>query len=254
MTPSPAEQRESPAVSRQQVVVHPDPDTLAAAIAARLVVAIVDAQSQRGEATVALTGGGVGTALLRSVRESPAAVAVDWGRVNVVWGDERFVPADDPDRNEGQAREALLDHVDTDPARVHPMPASDGQRGDDVDAAAADYARTAPVAGIDVLMLGVGPEGHVGSVFPDSPAVHSDRADVVAVRDCPKPPPTRITLTLPMVRTAREVWLCVAGEGKAGAVAAAVGGASEVDWPAAGARGTERTLWLVDREAASLLP
>ncbi|GAB2926587.1 6-phosphogluconolactonase [Rhodococcus aerolatus] len=241
-------------MSRHEVVVHPDTDTLAAAIAARLVVAIIDAQSHRGEATVALTGGGVGTALLRSVRESPASVAVDWSRVNVVWGDERFVPADDPERNEGQAREALLDHVDVDPARVHPIPASDGPFGDDVDAAATDYARTAPVAGIDVLMLGMGPEGHVGSVFPDSPAVHSAEAGVVAVRDCPKPPPTRITLTLPMIRTAREVWLCVAGEGKAEAVAAAVGGASEVDWPAAGARGAERTLWLVDREAASRLP
>lgn len=241
-------------MSRHEVVVHPDPDTLAAAIAARLVTAVVDAQSHRGEATVALTGGGVGTTLLRSVRESPAAAAVDWSRVNVVWGDERFVPADDPERNEGQAREALLDHVAVDPARVHPMPASDGPFGDDVDAAATDYARTAPVAGIDVLMLGMGPEGHVGSVFPDSPAVHCDAADVVAVRDCPKPPPTRITLTLPMVRTAREVWMCVAGEGKAEAVAAAVGGASEVDWPAAGARGAERTLWLVDRGAASRLP
>jgi 6-phosphogluconolactonase len=103
-------------------------------------------------------------------------------------------------------------------------------------------------------MLGVGPEGHVASVFPDSPAVHDTGSAVVAVRDCPKPPPTRVSLTLPTIRTARQVWLCVAGEGKAEAVAAAVGGAAEVDCPAAGARGTERTLWLVDRAAASRLP
>jgi 6-phosphogluconolactonase len=244
----------SPTTPAPEVLVHPDADTLAAAIGSRLVTALVDAQAARGDVVVALTGGGVGTALLRAVRDSPASAAVDWSRVSVVWGDDRFVPADDEERNERQAREALLDHVGVDPAKVHAMAASDGPLGDDVDAAAAEYARTAPVTGVDVLMLGVGPEGHVASVFPDSPAVHDTEHAVVAVRDCPKPPPTRVSLTLPTIRTARQVWLCVAGEGKAEAVAAAVGGAAEVDWPAAGARGTERTLWLVDRAAASRLP
>lgn len=241
-------------MSGPEVVVHPDAESLAGAVAARLLTAVVDAQARRGEAVVVLTGGGTGTAVLAAVRRSGAAAAVDWRRVTVLWGDERFVPAEDPERNEGQARAALLDHVDLDPARVHAMAPSDGRFGDDVDAAAADYAATAPLDGIDVLLLGVGDEGHVASVFPDSPAVHAGAQRVVAVRDCPKPPPTRVSLTLATIRSARAVWLCVAGEGKAEAVARAVAGASEVDVPAAGARGLEQTLWLVDRAAASQLP
>ncbi|WP_007026602.1 6-phosphogluconolactonase, partial [Saccharomonospora iraqiensis] len=122
------------------VVVHPGPDVLAAACAARLVTALADAQSRRGGASLVLTGGGTGIAVLEQVRDSPARDAVDWSRVEFFWGDERFVPADDPERNEKQAREALLDHVPVDETRVHPMPASDGEFGADPDAAAAAYA------------------------------------------------------------------------------------------------------------------
>ena len=122
------------------VVVHPDADVLAHAVAARLLTRLVDAQAGRGTASVVLTGGGMGIALLRAVRASPARAAVDWRRVDVWWGDERFVAADDPERNERQAREALLDALYLDPARVHPMGALGGADGDDPDAAAERYA------------------------------------------------------------------------------------------------------------------
>jgi 6-phosphogluconolactonase len=188
------------------------------------------------------------------VASAPARDAVDWRRVDIFWGDERFVAADDDERNEKQARQALLDHIDLDPARVHPMAPSGGEFGDDVDAAAQAYASLLDGRdGFDVVMLGMGPEGHVASVFPESPAVYDDRT-VVAVRNCPKPPPTRVSLTLPTIRSAAEVWLMVAGQAKAGAVAMALGGAGEVAVPAAGAVGTSRTLWLLDRAAASELP
>src|SRR6185312_1036616 len=112
------------------------------------------------------------------------------------------------------------------------MAASDGPFGADVDAAAEAYARVIDRrTGFDVLMLGMGPEGHVASIFPESPAVYEDRT-VVAVRNCPKPPPTRISLTLPTIRTAQEVWLVTAGAGKAAAVAMALDGAGEVALPA----------------------
>lgn len=238
----------------RQVIVHPGAELLAAATAARLVTRLVDLQSAGRIPAIALTGGGVGTATLARVADSPAAGAVDWRRVDFFWGDERFVPADDGERNEGQARRALLDTLDLDPARVHPMAASDGDFGDDVDAAAAAYAALlADRDGLDIVMLGMGGEGHVASVFPDSPAVHDDRA-VVPVRDCPKPPPTRISLTLPTIRDADEVWIITEGPAKAGAVALALGGADEVAVPAAGAVGRSRTLWLIDRAAASQLP
>jgi 6-phosphogluconolactonase len=102
-------------------------------------------------------------------------------------------------------------------------------------------------------MLGMGPEGHVASVFPESPAVY-DTGAVVAVRNCPKPPPTRISLTLPTIRRATEVWIITAGTQKAGAVALALGGAGEVALPVAGATGRARTLFLLDRESSSALP
>ncbi|MBN9610417.1 MAG: 6-phosphogluconolactonase [Actinobacteria bacterium 69-20] len=236
------------------VVVHPTADVLAAAAAARLITALTDIQADGRVPAVALTGGGVGIATLAAVAASPAQASVDWRRVDIYWGDERFVPVDDDDRNEKQARKALLDGLDVDLARVHPMPPADGRFGADVDAAAAAYAgelaqRDAP---LDVVLLGMGPEGHVASVFPDSDAARS-RATVVAVRNCPKPPPTRISLTLPAIRSAADVWLLVAGNAKADAVAAALGGAEEIDVPAAGAVGRERTLWLIDRTAATRL-
>jgi 6-phosphogluconolactonase len=105
----------------------------------------------------------------------------------------------------------------------------------------------------DVLLLGVGPDAHVASLFPEEPALYEERS-VVAVRGAPKPPPTRISLTLPTIRAAAEVWLVVSGEDKAGAVRLALSGAGEVQVPAAGARGRQRTMWLLDRAAASQLP
>jgi len=246
------------------VVVHHDPQTLAAAAAARLVTALVDVQSARGGASVVLTGGTIGIATLAAVAAIPARDAVDWRRLDVWWGDERFVPADDPDRNEKQAREALLDRVGVEPERVHAMPAADGPDGNDPESAAERYAKELAVAtrpedhgavpSFDVLLLGVGPDGHVASLFPEKPALHETERTVVAVRGAPKPPPTRISLTLPAIRSAREVWLIVSGAEKAASVRMALSGAGPVQIPAAGATGRARTLWLLDRAAASELP
>jgi 6-phosphogluconolactonase len=195
----------------------------------------------------------------RAVRALPAADAVDWSRVDVWWGDERFLPAGHPDRNETQAREALLDHLPLDVTRVHPMPASDGPDGDDPEAAAARYAEILAAAAkpghatlphFDVLMLGVGEDGHVASVFPEHPVVY-ETGTVAAVRNSPKPPPVRITLTLPTITTAEEVWLIAAGPDKSASVGMALEGAGPVQLPAAGAVGVERTLWLLDRAAAA---
>ena len=240
-----------------QVVVHRDGGLLAAVTAARLLTALVDAQSARGDASLVLTGGRTGTAVLEHLRALPGLDAVDWSRVDLYWGDERFLPSGHPDRNETQARAALLDHIPVDPARVHAMAPSDGEFGDDPDAVAEAYAAVLAAAGdgavprFDVLLLGVGEEGHVASIFPDSPAVHEEERSVVAVRNCPKPPPTRVSLTLPAIRRAREVWLMTTGEAKAEAVASALTGADQVDLPAAGATGQVATRWLLDTTAAA---
>jgi 6-phosphogluconolactonase len=247
-----------------QVVVHRDKELMAQAAAARLITKVVDVQAARGSASVVLTGGRNGNALLAALAEAPARDAVDWSRLDLWWGDERFLPEGDPERNVIQAREALLDAVPLDPARVHPMPASDGPFGHDVDAAAESYAEElakaagpydhGPVPTFDVLMLGVGPDTHVASLFPEHPGVRETERMVVGVRGAPKPPPTRISLTLPAIRAAREVWLLAAGADKANAAAIALSGAGEIQAPAAGAYGRGRTLWLLDRAAAAQLP
>ncbi|TXS51053.1 6-phosphogluconolactonase [Streptomyces sp. t39] len=251
-------------MSAAELVVHRDKDLMAQAAAARLITRVVDAQAARGTASVVLTGGRNGNGLLAALGSAPARDAIDWSRLDLWWGDERFLPDGDPERNVTQAREALLDRVPLDPARVHAMPASDGPHGADADAAAAAYAAElaaaarpedhGPVPVFDVLMLGVGPDTHVASLFPELPAVRETERTVVGVHGAPKPPPTRISLTLPAIRAAREVWLLAAGEDKAEAVQIALSGAGEVQAPAAGARGRARTLWLLDAAAASGLP
>jgi 6-phosphogluconolactonase len=258
-------------VSTPEVFIHASGDLLASAAAARTITAIADAIAARGHAHLVLTGGGIGTKVMAAIAAAPARDAVDWRLVDFWWGDERFEVTGDAERNETGARAALLDHIGADPARVHTIPGPDGPDGDNPDAAAAGYAAAlaaaaAPgsaavgavesgsgVPAFDVLMLGIGPEGHVASIFPDSPAAHAG-GSVVAVRRSPKPPPTRISLTFGAIRAAREVWILASGEEKAEAVALAVSGVSEVKLPAAGARGTERTLFLVDRAAAAKLP
>lgn len=250
------------AESSVTVVTYPDTEALVQAVGRRLVEAITAAIAARGLARVVLTGGGTGIGLLKVLGEHP----VDWARVHLFWGDDRFVPHDDDERNEKQAREALLDHIDIPATNIHPMPPSDGEFGEDIHAAASAYAamlvelaaltdaeRGEPAPHFDVHLLGMGGEGHINSLFPHTAAVREVDRMVVAVTDSPKPPPKRITLTLPAVRRARQVWLVVSGDAKADAVAAAVAGADPDDWPAAGARGSEQTIWLLDSAAASKL-
>ncbi|PKW18982.1 6-phosphogluconolactonase [Saccharopolyspora spinosa] len=251
-------------MTRPEVVVHATGELLAAAAAARLITKIVDAQAAHGVASVVLTGGRTGIGVLEQVNDSPARDAVDWANVDVYWGDERFLPYGDPDRNETQARHALLDHVPVNPERVHPMAPSGGKFGPDADAAAAHYAEVLAttasretdiaVPHFDVLLLGIGEEGHTASLFPETPYVQESGRTVVGVHDCPKPPPTRISLTLPAIQAASEVWLMTTGSAKAKPVAAALGGAKPVDIPAAGAHGRDLTLWLLDPTAASAIP
>jgi 6-phosphogluconolactonase len=212
-------------VSTPQLVVHRDKELMAQAAAARLITKIVDAQASRGYASIVLTGGRNGNGLLAALAGQPARDAIDWGRLDLWWGD---------------------------------------LYGNDVEAAAAGYAeelaRSAgpenhgSVPTFDVLMLGVGPDTHVASLFPELPAVRETERTVVGVHGAPKPPPTRVTLTLPAIRSAREVWLLAAGEDKAEAAAIALSGAGEIQAPAAGAQGRSRTLWLLDAAAASQLP
>jgi 6-phosphogluconolactonase len=245
--------------SHPLVVVHRDKALLAEASAARLTLAILDAQAARGEAGIVLTGGSMGSTILEALGRSALREAVDWAAVSIWWGDERFVPAGDEDRNETQARAALLEKLPLDPARVHPMAASD-QAGSPQEAAELYAGQLAAAAGehgevptFDVVMLGVGPDAHIASLFPGHPAL-SATGSTVGVHDSPKPPPERVSLTFEALERGAEVWFLVAGQDKADAVRRSLGGASREEAPAGSVRGATRTLWLLDAEAASLLP
>jgi 6-phosphogluconolactonase len=240
----------------KRVVVYPDATTVATATAARLLQELTDALAHKERVDVVLTGGTVGIATLRAVAANPVAAAVDWTAVHLWWGDERFVPTGHADRNELQAHDALIAHVPIPQQNVHRMGASD--EFDTPEQAAAAYASEFAAAGnpaFDVLMLGMGPDGHVASLFPGHPVFAAAREgasgsdSALAVHDSPKPPPTRVTLSLETINAAQRVWVVAAGEEKADAVARSLRG--EGDLPAAAVSGTEQTLWLLDVAAAS---
>ncbi|WP_104524121.1 6-phosphogluconolactonase [Blastococcus atacamensis] len=246
----------------RQIVIEPDADRLARAVAQALVARLAAAQAVHGTASVVLTGGGIGIAVLEHVAglvAEPVREVVDWTAVDFWWGDERFVPAGSDERNEEQARKALLDGLELPDFRVHAMPASDAgfatpeEAAEDYLGELREYAGESGLPRFDVLLLGMGAEGHTASIFPGSRAV-TDQRPVLAVRNCPKPPPTRISLGFSAITSAEEVWLLVAGEEKAPAVARALAGASPQEIPAAGVHGTRATRWLLDAGAASQLP
>src|SRR4051794_20655045 len=214
------------------VLVHRSPDELAQAVCARLITTLVDAQSAGGVPHWVLTGGGIADRIHRAVAASPARGAVDWSRVELWWGDERFLPDGDPERNETQARAALLDELGgVLPAdHVHPMagPADGGPATpeESAEAYARELAAHAPdgaqVPPFDVVLLGVGPDGHVASLFPGHEALAVAGRATVGVHGSPKPPPLRVSLTFDAIRSAAQVWLFAAGAEKAAAVASAL--------------------------------
>ena len=236
-----------------------DSDGLVAAAGERLIGVIDVAAAARGQALIVLTGGGNGNRLLSYL--GAQGQRIDWAKVHLFWGDERYVAEDDDERNDKQALDALLNHIDIPARNVHPMSALDGEFGSDLAAAALSYEQLLaanaepgdPAPNFDVHLLGMGPEGHINSLFPDTPAVRETTRLVVGVEDSPKPPPQRITLTLPAIQRSREVWILVSGAEKADAVAAAIGGADPVSVPAAGAVGREDTVWFLDTQAAAKL-
>jgi 6-phosphogluconolactonase len=236
------------------VLVHPDKPAIAASVAARFMTKMVDLLDEFGEATVVLTGGTMGSAVLAAINESPARDTIDWSLVHFWWGDERWLPRGDAERNETQAREALLDHIEIDPSRIHAFPASDD--GIDLDAAAEVYAlelaqhanEGAALPRFDITFLGVGPDGHVASLFPEQAGIRETVATVIAVRNAPKPPPERLSLTLPVINSSTRIWLVLAGSDKASALGLSLAGASINEVPAAGVEGRRSTLYYVDRD------
>ena len=244
-------------MSKPEIETFPSPEALAAAVAGRLVVRLAAVQAAGRTPAVGLTGG----TIAEKIHEAVVAATeghedVDWSNVDFWWGDDRYVPADDDGRNAKQARAVMLGRLDADERRVHEMPASDGPHDSLEDAAEAygDEVRRLGSGQFDVLMLGVGPDGHVASLFPGHPQLDVDDTIAVPVTDSPKPPPERITLTFGALNRSSEVWFVVSGEGKADAVAKALADGTDLhDIPAVGVTGQDSTVWFVDEAAASKL-
>jgi 6-phosphogluconolactonase len=244
----------------RRVLVHPDKESLAGSVAARFITKMIDILDEFEEANVVLTGGTMGEKVLEAIRTSPASHTIDWSRITFWWGDERFVARDDADRNELQARRALLDHVPVDESKVHAYPAAG--EGVDLDEAARVYARELAEAApegkeyprFDIMFLGVGPDGHIASLFPGHDEIRITDTSVVPVRNSPKPPPERLSLTLPVIQSADRIWMVLAGGDKASAIGLALAGASVDEVPVAGAQGRKRTVFFVDQEAAAEVP
>jgi len=234
-----------------EILLHAGPDEVAEATAARLMARLAEIQRDFRIPHLALTGGHIATRAYQKLASEGPNSAVDWSRVEFWWGDERFVPADDADRNAKQALDLLAAALAPNPDRVHEMPASDS--GLELDQAAEAYARELDDVVFDICLLGMGPDGHVASIFPEHPSSYAE-GTVIGVRASPKPPPERISLTLPVINRSHEVWFVVSGADKAAAAKMALLGAGPVQVPAAGVSGVERTLWLMDRDAAAELP
>ena len=236
------------------IEVHDDAEALATAVAGELLNRLADAQAAGHVPHISLTGGTIAVKVHEEVARLAAASGVDWGAVHVWFGDERFVAKDSPDRNAGQARAAFLDPVGVPDANIHEWPSTDD--ASDPEAAAAAYATELDEhwpGRFDVMLLGVGPDGHVNSLFPGFPQLHAT-GPTAGVTDSPKPPPERTTLTFETTNASTAVWFLVSGDGKADAVRRALAEDGSVEeTPARGASGQQETTWFLDHAAAALL-
>ncbi|GGF33569.1 6-phosphogluconolactonase [Marmoricola endophyticus] len=233
---------------------HAGPEALAEDVAERLLVVIREVQADGRVPQVVLTGGTIADTIHATLARLAPSSQVDWRSVDFWWGDERFVARGSEDRNAVQARRAFLDHVDVDPARVHEAPSTESAASvDEAAAAYGDEVRGSDAHEFDVVMLGLGPDGHVASLFPGFAQVEDHDHVAVGVTDSPKPPPERISLTLDALNHTRATWFLVSGEGKADAVAQALDEGPVLDIPARGAAGREETVWFLDDAAASAL-
>jgi len=250
-------------VSRR-VIIHADAAALAEAVSVRLLTKLIELLATQPTVHLCLTGGSSGINLLRVTADSPRLADVDWSRVHFWWGDDRYVPEDHADRNAKQARDALLNglvsYYGLPEANIHPLPALDvfGDIETAARAAAADLAdfgmvgRDFPV--FDICFLGVGPDGHVASLFPGHPTVRESMRSVISEVASPKPPHERLSLTMPVLNASTRVWFVLAGADKSSALGLALAGANPLEVPASGVEGTRTTIFFVDQAAATDVP
>lgn len=236
------------------VRIFPNLETLSHAAAETFITIANESTEQRGQFFVALNGGGTPKRLFELLASAPDKM--DWSRTHVFWGDERMVPADDPENCYGMAKRILLDHVAIPADHIHRV------RTDLAPAeAVADYIRTLelyaspPLAWprFDLVLLGMGDDGHTASLFPGSPVTVSEPVLSVTANYQGRPA-NRVTLTPLVFNSARDVIFMAAGASKAEALKRVLNGDSEVQFPAARIHPTDGNItWFVDEVAAQKL-
>lgn len=226
-----------------------DGESVAKNVAADLIDLLGKLLAEKPEVHIALTGGTVGIASLAAVAENENRKMIDFTRVHIWWGDERFVAADSGDRNAVQATKALLSKIELDPAKVHEFPASD--QGLSLDEAAEKFAAIFESINphFDLMLLGMGPDGHINSLFPGKP-MPAAGLKIIAEHDSPKPPPQRLSFTYEAVNAADRIWFTVAGADKQEAVSVAFGDSPE-DLPVGRVHGAKETHWYIDATAGN---
>lgn len=233
-----------------EVLVFPEVDDLAEAAADRFAALASAAVAERGRFSVALAGGSTPEPVYARLAEEPLDQEIDWTRVEVFWGDERCVPPDHPDSNYRMARQVLLRHVSVPDENVHRIK---GELAPEEAAVAYRLELQKTLSGdgrFDLILLGMGADGHTASLFPGTEAVNDRERSVVPVYVA-KADSWRVTLTLPVINAAREVMFLVVGERKASALAMVRAGQP---LPAAMVRPVHgRLTWLIDRDAAAWL-
>lgn len=246
--------------NERRVLVHSDKQSLGASVAARFITKLIDVLDEQERADIAVSGGSVTTLVLAAIAHSPAQANVDWSRVHVWWVDERWVASSDAERNDVGAHEDFFQYVPVPTANIHAMAASDA--GVSIEAAADSYARELQQAArgdalapaFDITLLGVGPDGHTASLFPEFDELQVRDRAVVPVHNAPKPPPDRLTLTFPIINASKRVWVILSGAEKASVLGLALAGASVDEVPVGGVQGRKRTVFFVDQEAARDVP
>jgi 6-phosphogluconolactonase len=240
--------------------VFPNEDALAAHAASLFAQTARDAIAARGRFTVALTGGSSPKKTCERLAQAPLLAQINWANVFVFLGDERFVPYNDERSNYGMCRSLLLGHVPLAPNQVFPIPTDTATPRE----AALAYAETlsrvfarpsdGPPPALDLILLGMGDDGHCASLFPGMPTLHvTDRWVISSPPGTLPPPVDRVTCTFPILNAARQVVFLVTGEKKAAPVRDIFEGGAGLDQhPAAGVNPASGTLtWLLDEAAAS---
>ncbi|MDO4913005.1 MAG: 6-phosphogluconolactonase [Bifidobacteriaceae bacterium] len=258
------------------IYVYPDKGTLGLASAGRTLLTIQELLTQldtklkpiRDRVDVILTGGSDSILSLKLMQNNPLTDCIDWKRVHFWWGDERFVPQDSENRNCLQARRAFLQDLvnkgDLPESNIHEIPAdtrtaqeieqaSDEENQHLVDEAAKAYAQTmvqelGEQPSFDLAILGMGPDGHYGSLFPNYEHIHETTQLTAGVIHSPKMPPLRVTMTAPVLARSLKTWFMIAGQDKSKAFHGVMQQQNNFDYPASFANGIQEYCWMITRD------